>query len=54
MKSFWEGEFFFSPPKMEKMNNQVINADVHQLPFKDESFDVVVCQFALRLYTSGI
>lgn len=25
----------------------IINADAHQLPFKDESFDVVVCRFAV-------
>ncbi len=26
---------------------EIINADAHQLPFKDESFDFVVCRFAV-------
>ena len=26
---------------------EIINADAHQLPFKDESFDVVICRFAV-------
>ena len=26
---------------------EIINADAHQLPFKDESFDVVICRFAI-------
>jgi ubiquinone/menaquinone biosynthesis C-methylase UbiE len=30
-----------------KSELRIINADAHQLPFKDESFDVVVCRFAV-------
>ena len=30
-----------------KSELEIIRADAHQLPFKDESFDVVVCRFAV-------
>ncbi len=30
-----------------KSELEIINADAHQLPFKDESFDVVICRFAI-------
>lgn len=35
--------------RKEELNTEleIINADAHQLPFKDESFDVVVCRFAI-------
>jgi ubiquinone/menaquinone biosynthesis C-methylase UbiE len=35
--------------RKEELNTEVeiINADAHQLPFKDESFDVTICRFAV-------
>jgi ubiquinone/menaquinone biosynthesis C-methylase UbiE len=30
-----------------KSDLKIINADAHRLPFKDNSFDVVVCRFAV-------